>query len=145
METLGFVTHELKAPLAAMQSMIDVVVKGYTGAVPEKMASYLHRIRHSGEELQDMVKNYLDLSRAERGELVAVRVAVELRSAIVDPSVSATQPLFDSRAIELEVVCPSDVQVQVDPELMRIALTNYLTNAAKYGRRNGSAQLEVHA
>ena len=30
-----------------------------------------------------------------------------------------------------------------DPELMRIALTNYLTNAAKYGREGGEARFTV--
>jgi len=144
METLGFVTHELKAPLAAIQSMIDVVVNGYTGDVPEKTASFLQRIRRSSEELQDMVKNYLDLSRAERGELVATKSAIDFRAAVVDPCVQQTQPLFDSRGINLTVVCPPGLDAQADPELMRIAVSNYLTNAAKYGRERGSARLEVH-
>jgi len=33
--------------------------------------------------------------------------------------------------------------VVADPELMRIALSNYLSNAAKYGREGGKAKIEV--
>jgi len=92
-----------------------------------------------------LVKDYLDLSRAERGELVAKNSAIDFRAAVVDPCVQQTQPLFESREIDLEAVCPSGLDAQADPELMRIAVGNYLTNAAKYGRESGSARLEVHA
>lgn len=143
METLGFVTHELRAPLAAIQTMIDVVVNGYTGEVPEKTASYLQRIRQSSEELQDMVKNYLDLSRAERGELVANKIAIDFRTAVVDPCMQQSQPLFDSRNIDLSVSCPAGLEAHADPDLLRIAVTNFLTNAAKYGHAGKSARLEA--
>jgi signal transduction histidine kinase len=37
------------------------------------------------------------------------------------------------------------VRVSVDEELMRIALGNYLSNAAKYGREEAEVQLAVQA
>jgi PAS domain S-box-containing protein len=63
MDTLGFITHELKSPLSAMQSLILLMLDGYVGEIPEKVGTFLVRIRRNCEELQDMVKNYLDLSR----------------------------------------------------------------------------------
>ena len=143
MQTLGFVTHELKSPLAAMQSIISVIVEGYVGDVPEKITTHLQRIKRNAEELQDMVKNYLDLSRAERGELVANKSAVDFRAMVVEPCVQQVQPLFSSRNVQLEVQCPPTVDAHADQELLRIALANYLSNAAKYGREGGKARLEV--
>jgi signal transduction histidine kinase len=43
----------------------------------------------------------------------------------------------------LSVEAPETLQALADPELLRIALTNYLTNAAKYGAENGQARLTV--
>lgn len=143
METLGFVTHELKSPLAAMQSTIDLLARGYMGEVPEKIAQPLTRIQRNCEELQDMVKNYLDLSRAERGELTPEIAGVEVRQAVIDPCIANTASLFESRRIELEVDAPESLDVHADEELLRIALTNYLSNAAKYGREGGKARLVV--
>jgi len=143
MEMLGFITHELKSPLAAIQGMADLVVGGYTGEVNEKTAHCLTRIKRNCEELQDMVKNYLDLSRAERGELTAERTDVDFRAEVVDPAVTQTQPLYDSRGITLDVDCPQPLPARADPELMRIALVNYLSNAAKYGAEGGRAELTV--
>jgi two-component system, NtrC family, sensor kinase len=141
MKTLGFVTHELKSPLAAIQSIIGTVVGGYVGDVPEKVGEFLIRIQRNCEELQDMVKNYLDLSRAERGELVARKRALDLRCDVLEPCVDQTATLFKSRDIMLSVDCPEALPILGDPELLRIALTNYLTNAAKYGREGGTAKV----
>jgi len=143
MQMLGFVTHELKSPLATMQTMSTVMLDGLAGEVSEKVRHFLIRIKKTAEELQDMVKNYLDLSRAERGELVAEKKNIDFRKEVVDACVSQTRELFNSRRIKLEVHCPENLHVLADPELMRIALSNYLTNAAKYGDEGGRAVLEV--
>jgi signal transduction histidine kinase len=143
LDTLGFVTHELKSPLAAMQSLIALMMEGYVGEVPEKIGTYLLRIRRNCEELHDMVKNYLDISRIGLGELVAHKVPVNYYSEIVEPCVEHAQILFESREVTLTVDCPENVTVQADHELLRIALTNYLTNAAKYGATHTQVRLTV--
>jgi signal transduction histidine kinase len=139
MQTLGFVTHELKAPLAAIQMLIGTMVDGYLGKVAPPVADFFIRIQRNCEELQDMVRDYLDLSRLERGELVANKSAIDLTQTVVEMAVDQTAVFFRSRNIQLEVSCPSELPVVADPSLLRIALNNFLTNAAKYGREGGRA------
>jgi two-component system NtrC family sensor kinase len=143
MQTLGFVTHELKSPLAAIQGHIDLLVGGLVGEVPEKAKHLLVRVKRNCEELQDMVKNYLDLSRAERGELAAEKREIDLIADVVAPCVDQSQALFESRSMQLQTDLPDELPLTADPELLRIALTNYLSNAAKYGREGGNAKLTV--
>jgi two-component system, NtrC family, sensor kinase len=143
MQTLGFVTHELKAPLAAIQMLAATVVDGYTGQVSEKMGDILIRIQRNCEELQDMVRDYLDLSRLERGELVAKKARCALPQTVVEPAVDQTAVFFRSRNISVSVSCPPELPVLADPDLLRIALNNLLTNAAKYGREGGKATVSV--
>ena len=143
MDTLGFVTHELKSPLAAMQTLIMVMTEGYAGEVPEQIGTYLVRIRRNCEELQDMVKNYLDISRLGMGELIARKRPVNYFEEVVKPCVEHSQILFQSREITLDVDCPENLMVLADHELLRIALTNYLTNAAKYGTTHTQVRLTV--
>ncbi len=142
MQMLGFVTHELKSPLAAMQSMISLIVDGFVND-PDKMNYHLLRIQRNCEDLQGMVKNYLDLSRAERGELIAKKSEINFHKEVVEPCVDQTRALFDSRNVTLTVTSPEHLTTLADPELLRIALVNYLTNAAKYGAEHGQATLTV--
>jgi len=145
MKTLRFVTHELKSPLAAIQTMIDVVVGDYLGMVPEKAKRSLIRIKHNSEELQEMVKDYLDFSQTERGELKAQIRQIELCQEVIRPCVEQNTPLLSSRQVELEISCPEELTVYADPELIRLVLSNYLSNAAKYSRENGRVSVQVES
>ena len=144
MSTLGFVTHELRAPLANMQSYIDLVVDGFGGQLDDKGRGMLVRVRRNCEELQGMVKDYLDLSRAERGGLVPNMRTIDLAADVVESSAALVEGLFRSRDIRLDIAAAADLPaLEADPELLRIALTNLLNNAAKYGREGGRAVLEI--
>lgn len=143
MQTLGFVTHELKAPLAAMQMMIATLMDGYLGALPGKAGDMLNRVRRNCEELQDMVRDYLDLSRLERGELVARPAPTELVKSVIEPAVEQTAVFFRSRDITVEIDSPPELTVRADADLLRVALNNLLTNAAKYGREGGHARVTL--
>jgi two-component system NtrC family sensor kinase len=143
MQTLGFVTHELKAPLAAIQMLIATMVDGYLGTVSPQVSDFFNRIQRNCEELQDMVRDYLDLSRLERGELAANKSRIDLSKTVVEMTVDQTAVFFRSRRINVEVDCPSELPVVADPSLLRIALNNFLTNAAKYGREGGRVTVTV--
>lgn len=145
MQTLGFVTHELKAPLAAIQMLIGTMVDGYLGTVSPQVSDFFNRIQRNCEELQDMVRDYLDLSRLERGELVANKSLIDLPKTVVEMTVDQTAVFFRSRKINVEINCPPELTVIADPSLLRIALNNFLTNAAKYGREGGRAAVTVKA
>ena len=92
-----------------------------------------------------MVRDYLDLSRVERGELAARKTACDLSRAVVAPAVDQAAVFFRSRNIAVEVDGTLERPVTADPELLRIALSNYLTNAAKYGREGGRVRVTVRA
>ncbi|HWR92338.1 MAG TPA: cache domain-containing protein [Desulfobacterales bacterium] len=143
MQTLGFVTHELKAPLAAIQMLIATMVDGYLGKVSPQVSEFFIRIQRNCEELQDMVRDYLDLSRLERGELAANKASFDLAKIVVEMAVDQTAVFFRSRNMSVEVACPEKLPVVGDPSLLRIALNNFLTNAAKYGREGGRASVSV--
>ncbi len=139
MKTMRFVTHELKAPLAAIEGLAGLLVKGSIRDVSEDQRYIAGRIKRNTEDLQDMVKNYLDLARAERGELNPNFRHIDFVADVLEPAVSATRPLFDSRSISLYSRHPAQLPCLGDPELLRIALVNYLSNAAKYSREGNEA------
>jgi two-component system, NtrC family, sensor kinase len=143
MTTLSFVTHELRSPLAAVQSLIDAAVSSFADQVPEQLKSLLLRMKRNLEEMQDMVKNYLDLSRAERGEFVVHPAPIELWTTVIDPAVVQVQALFDSRSVTLEIDPHGKIDLVADAELLRIAVMNYLSNAAKYASEKGRARLSA--
>ena len=81
-EMLGFVSHELKNPVASMVTDARLIAEGYLGAVDAKQKEKLGRLIKKGEYLLDLVREYLDLARVEGDELqltLALRGAVRRR------------------------------------------------------------------
>lgn len=146
MEMLGFVTHEMRSPVAAMQSLADTLSAGLAGALPERALELTSRISRNAVELQDMVRDYLALSRLERGELEARPVEVELVKEVLRDALEQCAPELSARGMTLTVdESPESLRVCVDPDLVRVALVNFLSNAAKYGASGGWVKVSLRA
>ncbi len=143
MEMLGFVTHELKAPVGAIHMMVNTLLGGYGGEIPDHLRHPLERIRKNCEELLDMAREYLDLSRFERGDLVAHREPLDLETDVVSVAVENAQPLLQARDMAVEVNAAPGLRAVGDSGLLRIALGNFLSNAAKYGEAGGRVRVDL--
>jgi signal transduction histidine kinase len=142
-ELLGFVSHELKSPIASLVTDARLLAGGYLGELQQPQKDRVERMAQKGEFLIDLIREYLDLSQVEGGELVLhphpdVRVAEDL----VLPVVELLRTQLDSHDLKLSTeVEPADAVVECDPALLRIALSNFLGNAAKYGTPGGQVRI----
>ncbi len=144
MEMLGFVTHELRSPVAAMQSLADTLSAGLAGPLSEQALQITARISRNGAELQDMVRDYLALSRLERGELDLRASPTDVVEVLGD-AVEQTSPLLVAQRMQLRQDAPATLTAVVDPDLLRIVLVNLLGNAAKYGAPGGAVLVTLTA
>jgi signal transduction histidine kinase len=143
LDLLGFVTHELKSPLASAVMSLYMVKDGYLGPIDPAQARALEAAGQSLEYLQDMIRNYLDLSRLEKGELRANRTYFPLHARVVQPVLAEMQQPLARRQMAVEVRIPAGKVVYADANLLRIVYENLLSNACKYGREGGRILLEV--
>ena len=75
MQMLGFVSHELKSPVASMVTDARILADGYLGEISPTQKVKLERLIRKGEYLLDLVREYLDLAHVEGGELEAAPAA----------------------------------------------------------------------
>jgi two-component system NtrC family sensor kinase len=137
MEMLGFVSHELKNPIATARLSVESLLAGNAGELSSKQREVVARVSRNAAYLEGMVRNYLDLSRIEQGELEARKQFVVLRADILDRAVSQVTSQLESKGMALEMEVPEDLVVHADPDLLTIVLDNLIGNAAKYGREGG--------
>ena len=127
--------------MAAAQQMLGIVLDGTVGNDPKRQGDILRRIDRALEQSQDMVKNYLDMTRMERGELEAHMSEIDLFTEVIEPVVEQNRQPYESKKISLALPGPEDfgpngIKITADPELLKIAVTNFVNNAAKYGKKN---------
>jgi signal transduction histidine kinase len=145
MEMLRFVSHELKTPIANSSMSAQALLQSIFGALTppqEKMVKLIYSNLSSSVE---MVKNYLDLSRIETGELLFQPRQLHLASEVVAPALTALSTLIHSSRMRVEDQTDEGVIVEGDEELLRVVYGNLIGNACKYGREGGVLRLRAEA
>ena len=144
LEMLGFVSHELKAPLASLVMDGETLLGGYLGRIDDAGRQAVDRMVRKATYLGRLVKEYLDLAKVEQHGLVARRVPCDFLADVVEPAGEVVRSLLADRSCRLVRDLPAGpVAVSVDPELMTVVLVNLLGNAAKYAREGGEVRLTV--
>lgn len=127
--------HELRTPLTSMLGFVDLLTSGREVSESE-MKTALGAISRSGVRLSALVKDLLDLSRLQLGqvhiELKPVEVGVLARETL-----AGTPPPPD-KSVQLDV--PENIRALADPERLDQVLANLLLNAYKHGGSEISVQ-----
>jgi CheY-like chemotaxis protein len=91
-----------------------------------------------------LLDDLLDVSRITRGRLELRKDYVDLQS-LIGSAVETARPLIESKQHTLVVELPSEpIELEVDPLRLSQALSNLLTNAAKYTDAHGRITLSVY-
>lgn len=144
MEMLGFVAHELKNPLSSAVISLYTVKDGYLGEITPAQRKSLESVARNLEDFQDMIRNYLDLSRLEKGELEVTKTYFPLHARVVRPVLEELEGDLQRRQMVVENRIPEGKVVYADASLLKIVYSNLLSNGVKYGVEGGKILLEAH-
>lgn len=141
-EMLGFVSHELKSPLASVVMDARMLTEGYLGDLAPKQKEKAGRIIQKVEYLLNLVREYLDLARVEGGQIRVEPRPLDFRSEVLEPSIDIVRAQIEEKEMELVVSFPEHSEpVQCDLDLMRVVVVNLLGNAVKYGYAKGAIRV----
>jgi signal transduction histidine kinase len=130
-------SHDLKSPLIAMLSYVDLLSTEQRDALGEEGRWYLERIASNGEYMESLIQDLLELSRVGRMETQPERVDLASAVGIVAAEVAGQHRRFTADLGALPVIWMNGVRA-------RQLFTNLLENAAKHG--GGEAvRVEVRA
>jgi len=140
---LGMVSHDLKAPLVAVESYIQVILGGFAGEISEEQREMLDRSSHRIGELLELIGDLLDVSRIEAGQIAKEFKATSL-SEVVEGSLADVQALAKEKEMELRVEMPKKLPViHAAPHRLRQVLNNLLSNAIKFAPPQGLITISV--
>jgi len=138
-EFISILGHELRNPLAAMQSGIELLQISPLpiAKVPWARELLQRQLRH----LKRLIDDLLDVSRITTGRVQLKRETLNLKD-VIEHSVDAARPLIDERKHSLRVELPSE-PLWIDGDAVRLTQVfgNLLTNAAKYTSARGTITL----
>ena len=137
-EFLANMSHEIRTPLNGVVGVADMLAQAH---LPERERKMAEVIRASGQSLERLLSDVLDLARVEAGKL-----AIEVTPFNAADLVRAVQALCRLRADEKGLVLSARIAPELegwflgDSVRVRQILTNLTSNAVKFTER-GSVTL----
>ena len=128
--------HELRTPLAALASRIQLMQRHYTADKVPAVAADLQRLREDVRRSTALVENLLQLARLDPQSSDAVAFEAIAVPALLDDVLQACAPAAAARRMVVSVAC--DVPTMTGHyDWLFSALRNLLDNAVRYGREGG--------
>lgn len=121
-------SHDLKAPLRAMEGFSAALIEDCGSALDERCEDYARRVAAGSRRMSHLIDDLLDYSSLALKDLPVGRV--ELR-AVIDEVVSSLQPTAEEMGATV-VTAIDDTEVAAHRGTVTTILTNLLTNALTY-------------
>jgi two-component system phosphate regulon sensor histidine kinase PhoR len=135
-EFVSMVSHELKAPISAIEGYLTTILSGYADA--EKQRQWLERSRDRAAACLALIQDLLDLSRLEARQ-VERQVELLAIGSVVDEAAALLKPQADAKGLAMIVSLPERLpRVQGSREELGRLFTNLIGNAIKYNRQGGT-------
>lgn len=138
---INVATHELRAPITSAIGNLSMVIDDNMGKIDETAHSLINQAYLSSQRLRDIVNDMLDIARLESGrseyQLVEIDIKSLIQSIVEMQSIPAKQATITLQ-YEAKATTPN---VFADKNKLQIIITNFISNAIKYNKPNGTITL----
>ncbi len=142
-EFIAMVTHELRAPIAAVEQQLTVILNKMAGEVTEKQEQLLSRAKERTKGLLDLIKDLLDLSKIEAGKMVQYKEPLSLQE-VIQRVVDLMKVEAENKKIDLQFSDSTKVSlILADRTSMEGIFTNLISNAIKYTPEGGKVWVNL--
>ncbi len=138
-EFVATVSHDLKNPISVVQGAVHWLAQ--PTVTEEKRTEMVQRIQRSADRMSMLVGQLLELGKLESG------MGLQFEDVDLSPILQEVLDEFGDQAepkmLTLQLGVPPFLQVHADPERVRQALSNLISNAIKYTPEGGPITVEA--
>jgi signal transduction histidine kinase len=140
---LATVSHELRTPLTSIIGYSEMIIEGIAGEINEEQREFLNTIHEKGEQLLELIKSLLDLSKLESGTMSLRRGETDCGT-LAEQVVSTLAPAARKRGVVLSVDAEEGLPTLLaDASRLRQVLNNLSENALKFTPEGGEVTITV--
>ncbi len=140
---LATVSHELRTPLTSIIGYSEMLYEGIAGDLTAEQREFVGTIREKGEQLLELIKGLLDLSKLESGTMSLRKANIDVGPVVRDVAQTLT-PTARKKGVEIAVDVDRGLPVLwADTERVRQVLLNLTENAIKFTPSGGVVALSA--
>ena len=129
-------SHDLRNPLRIIDGLAKLLLEDYAAELGIDASAHVHRILDATVRLERLVEALFQFSHVSGWTLKKMKVDLVALARDIVHDLAVVEP---GRRVEL--LTPDTLVVSGDPDLLRIAMTNLLSNAWKFTRRSDRASV----
>ena len=137
---LSVLSHELKAPLNALEGYLRMMQEKQAGDRIEDYAAPIERSLQRIQGMRSLIMDLLDFTkiRLERREEKIQEVNL---SEVASDAIVTVQPYAIQMDVTINLDVRSDVVIMADPDDIEIVFNNLISNAVKYNKVGGKTDI----
>jgi len=137
-EFILLMTHELKAPLTAIQGFLDVMQKGYVGNLTDKQQELIERMQKRIDSFLEVSTGLLDIYQWQSKGIEQGWTQISFKEQILKAE-DLFKIIAQKKGITIQFALPEEeVTVRATEEELEKVLNNLISNAIKYTPSGGS-------
>ena len=140
---LSHVSHELRTPLTCIHQYVSLIADGLSGPTTPDQDAHLKIALKGVSQLQAMIRDLLEATRAESGTMRVDLRCFDLAS-LVQQAVVMMKPAAQKKSIGLSAGIDAGLPLAfADPDRILEVLINLIDNAIKFTPADGSVLVNV--
>ncbi|HPU89872.1 MAG TPA: response regulator [Spirochaetota bacterium] len=143
LDLMAIVSHELKSPVSVVHTTADTLYRGYFGNLDPAQQKTIETIIRNCQYLEDIIRSYIDLSKMELDDLESFKTEINLVEDVITPVIEVPENSANMKQMPIETDFAAIPPVQGDPNLLKIVVTNLVSNAIKYGKAGTPIKLRL--
>jgi two-component system, sensor histidine kinase and response regulator len=139
---LSVLSHELKAPLNAIDGYLKIIKERQFGETVDAYDEVLDRSLERVKGMRQLILDLLDFTKIESGKPTQKLEVVDLRK-IAQISIDTLRPYAIQKDVDVYLNAREEVATQADPGEIEIIFNNLISNAVKYNRTGGRVDVFI--
>lgn len=140
---VAMVTHELRAPLSAIEGYLSAYLTGAAGNDPKMYQQMMERAKQRAHSLLELVNDLLQYSKLESKSVARKKELLDI-SDIIAGTVELLKGQGAAKDIRFELNIPDALPfIEADKAEMEQLFTNLVSNAIKYNVKNGKVTVDA--
>jgi len=139
---LSVLSHELKAPLNALEGYLRMMQNKEAGDSIDDYANHIDRSLQRIQGMRNLIMDLLDFTKIrlekKEGRIIKVNLAEVASGAIF-----AVRPYAIQREVSINLDIKSETIIMADPADMEIIFNNLISNAVKYNKVGGRVDITI--
>ncbi len=137
-------THQLKAPFAAIQSYVDILLAGYADDLSDKVIGIVGKIKTRCVLLSQSIKEMLELANLNSCVEENIKMENVCLNSLIAEVIDLVESISESRHIEFAFrKCTGNCMVKCNPDQIKTLVQILIENALNYSDDNSEIEVTL--